>query len=171
MFPPLRAKWALKGRQAVVEITGYNARRTLFGTINIRTGERILMRRWKARQADFQDFLKLLRETHGRRPVVLIVDRSPIHEAGKSQKLAAELGITMLWLPKQCSELNGMDQLWKELKRMMAANRQFQTIDDQAQHCANWILGLTTEQACRKASILSEDFWLRLFCKDFCKPT
>jgi hypothetical protein len=29
-----------------------------------------------------------------------------------------------VWLPKQCSELNAMDQLWKELKGDLAANRQ-----------------------------------------------
>src|SRR5881227_326728 len=31
---------------------------------------------------------------------------------------------------KQCSELNTMDHLGKKLKRLMAANRQFRTIDD-----------------------------------------
>ncbi|WP_404294826.1 hypothetical protein ACD578_26385 (plasmid) [Microvirga sp. RSM25] len=30
LFPPLRATWALKGRQAVVPITGRNAKRVLF---------------------------------------------------------------------------------------------------------------------------------------------
>jgi hypothetical protein len=29
LFPPLRATWALKGRQAVVPITGRNAKRVL----------------------------------------------------------------------------------------------------------------------------------------------
>ncbi len=171
LFPPLRAKWAFKGEQAEVRITGRNARRTLFGTINIRTGHRIVMRRWRARQGDFQDFLRLLRKRHGKRRIVLLLDRSPIHEAAKSQELAAELEILLIWLPKQCSELNGMDQIWKELKRWMAANRQFETIDQQAQRCERWILELRPRAACRKAGILSEDFWLRHFCQNFCKPT
>jgi len=171
MFPPLRAKWAFKGQQAVVRISGRNARRTLFAAINMATGRRIVLRRWRARQADFQAFLWLLRESHATLPIALVLDRSPIHEAVKSQDLAAKLKITLIWLPKQCPELNAMDQLWKELKRWMAANRQFDDIDKQAKHCERWVLGLTNEEALRKASVLSDDFWLRLFCKNFCKPT
>ena len=171
MFPPLRAKWAFKGQQAVVHITGRNARRTLFGTINIRTGHRVVLRRWRARQADFQDLLRLLRRRYRKRRIAMLLDRSPIHEANKSQELAAELEIDLLWLPKQCSELNAMDQMWKELKRWMAANRQFDTIDQQAQRCERWVLDLPVKGACRKASILAERFWLRHFSKNFCKPT
>lgn len=171
MFPPLRAKWAFKGQQAVVAISGRNDRRTLFGTINLRSSERIVMRRSTARQGDFQQLLRLLRVRHANKPIALLLDRSPIHEAGTSQKLAAELKITLIWLPKQCPELNAMDQLWKELKRMMAANRQFTTIDEQADYCENWILGLSVDQARRKAGMLSDDFWLKHLCKNFCKPT
>ena len=171
MSPPLRAKWAMAGEQAVVRISGRNARRTLFGAINMGTGRRIVLRRWRARQADFQAFLRVLRECHGTLPIALVLDRSPIHEAIASQALAAALGIALIWLPKQCPELNAMDQLWKELKRWMAANRQFDDIDEQAEHCERWVLGLSNEDALRKASVLSDGFWLRLFCKNFCKPT
>jgi hypothetical protein len=37
LFPPLRATWALTGTQAVVPITGANAKRVLFGAIDLRT--------------------------------------------------------------------------------------------------------------------------------------
>jgi hypothetical protein len=36
LFPPLRAMWAAIGTQAKVAITGQNAKRVLFGTINVR---------------------------------------------------------------------------------------------------------------------------------------
>jgi hypothetical protein len=54
-----------------------------------------------------------------------------------------------------------MDQLWKELKRLIAANRQATNIDALAQEAANWILTLSTKDALRKAGILSPNFWLR----------
>ena len=41
-----------------------------------------------------------------------------------SLALAAELNIRLLWLPRQCSELNAMDHLWRHLKADLAANRQ-----------------------------------------------
>lgn len=171
MFPPLRARWAFKGQQAIVGITGRNDRRTLFGTVDVRTGDRVMMRRWKARQADFQALLRLLRERYGKRRIALLLDRSPIHDAAASKKLAVELKITLIWLPKQCSELNAMDQLWKELKRMMAANRQFADIDTQAAYCEGWVLGLSRDEARRKAGLLSDNFWLKHFRQNFCKPT
>src|SRR5947209_20633907 len=42
LFPPLRAMWAAIGTQAKVAITGQNARRGLFGTINVRTARRAI---------------------------------------------------------------------------------------------------------------------------------
>jgi hypothetical protein len=71
------------------------------------------------------------------------------------------LRVELVWLPKQCSELNAMDHVWKELKRLIAANRQFRTIDDEAEHAERWFLGLTPREALRKAGVLSENFWLK----------
>jgi hypothetical protein len=38
-FPPLRSRWARRGEQAVVTISGKNSRRVLHGAINVVTGE------------------------------------------------------------------------------------------------------------------------------------
>src|SRR5204863_2746 len=43
LFPPLRAAWAPKGRQAMVPITGANAKRVLFGAINLHTAHRVAL--------------------------------------------------------------------------------------------------------------------------------
>ena len=40
LYPPLRAMWAKIGTPAKVCITGHNARRVLFGTINVKTAHR-----------------------------------------------------------------------------------------------------------------------------------
>jgi len=66
----------------------------------------------------------------------------------------------LLWLPTQCPELNPVDHLWRELKRLVAANRQFRTIDEEARYAMRWFLGLTERQALRKAGILAPGFWL-----------
>jgi transposase len=159
-FPPLRHTWAFRGEQAVVPITGQNAKRVLFGAVNPRTGHRLLLRRYRQRQEDFQEFLRYLRRHYPGRPIWLLLDKAPCHEAVRSQALAARLGIVLVWLPKQCSELNAMDHLWKELKRVIAANRQFPTIDDEAENAERWVLQLTPQQARRKCGVLSGNFWL-----------
>jgi hypothetical protein len=73
----------------------------------------------------------------------------------------------MLWLPKQAPELNAMDQLWRELKRLIAANRQAESTDTLAANAAAWVLGLTPQQARRKAGISSKRFWLRKLLQNF----
>ena len=161
LFPPLRFAWASQGGQAEVRISGRNAKRVLFGAINPRTGHRLVLRRPRMRQEDFQAFLRHLRRCYPGRPLWLLLDRAPCHEALKGQKLAARLGVELLWLPRQCPELNAVDQLWKGLKRLIAANRQFRTIDEGADYAEHWLLDLTPRQALRKAGILAEDCWLK----------
>ena len=163
LFPPLRACGAWRGQQATVPITGRNAKRVLFGTINLRTGHRVMLRRQRMRQEDFQAFLHLLRTRYGEREIWLLLDEAPGHTAEKSLAVAASLAIELVWLPKQCSELNAMDHLWKELKRRLAANRQFRTIDEGAEYAEHWVLRLSPQEARRKAGILSKNYWLQSF--------
>jgi hypothetical protein len=60
LFPILRRAWSMLGEQARVYITGRNAKRVLLAAINVRTGHRVVMRRRRMRQEDFQDFLHLM---------------------------------------------------------------------------------------------------------------
>jgi hypothetical protein len=162
-FPPLRHAWAFRGQQASVPITGRNAKRVLFATLNPRTGHRLVLARPRERQEDFQAFLLYLRRCYPGRPLWLLLDQASCHSAVKSQALAQRLDITLVWLPTQCPELNLVDHLWKDLKRLIAANRQFATIDDEAEQCMQWLLGLSPRQALRKAGALSKNFWLKEF--------
>src|SRR4051794_1940015 len=43
LFPPLRATWSRVGEPAVVPITGANAKRVLFGALNVCTGHRVVL--------------------------------------------------------------------------------------------------------------------------------
>lgn len=160
-FPPLRCRWSQRGEQAEVRITGRNAKRVLFGTINPQTGHRVVLRRRGARQEDFHAFLDLLRQRYGNRPLYLLRDRAPCHEAARGQALAARLEIALMWLPEQSSELNAMDHLWRFVKKDVSANWQWSTVDEHADQAEGWALGLSNREALRKAGILSGDFWLR----------
>ena len=163
LFPVLRRAWSLRGQQAVVPITGRNAKRVLFATINLRTGHRICLRRANMRQENFHALLREVRRRYKQRSVWMLLDEAPCHIAAQSQRLAAVLNIHLVCLPKQCSELNAMDQLWKELKSKVSANYQFSSIEEHAEYAAAWLLKLTDQDALRKASVLSKNFWLKSF--------
>jgi hypothetical protein len=54
-------------------------------------------------------------------------------------------------LPKRTPELNAMDQLRRELKRVVAANRQAPHIDALATSAMLWVVMLPPTEARRKA--------------------
>jgi transposase len=163
LFPVLRRAWSLRGEQAVVAITGRNAKRVLFATINLRTGHRIVVRALNMRQTSFHALLREVRRRYKQRPVWMLLDEAKCHIAERSRALAAVLDIHFVWLPKQCSELNSMDQLWKELKGTISANYQYASIDEHAEYAEHWLLALTNNEALRKAGVLSKNFWLQSF--------
>jgi hypothetical protein len=115
------------------------------------------------RQASFQAFLRLLRHLYPGRVIWLLVDEAPCHIAPKSQALAEALKIVLVWLPKQCSELNVMDHLWRALKDKISANYQFKSIDEHADFAENWLRSLSHHQTLLKAGVFSRNFWLQSF--------
>ena len=172
LFPPLRAMWAAIGTQAKVAITGQSARRVLFGTINVRTARRTIYIGRSAGAHEVRAFLLALRKAYRRAGTIwLLADRASGHTAAATLALAKELRIEFVWLPKQWPELNAMDQLWKELKRDVAANRQAASIDNLADRACQWVLNLTPSKARRKSGMASSKFWLRSLLQHIWQPT
>ena len=142
-------------------LSGANARRVVFGTINIDTGHRLFLARKRQRGEDFRAFLPVIRSHYRAWDVALLLDEDPSHTAQESQDLAADLGIALIWLPKRCPELNGMDHLWGHGKDHRCANWQYASIDEEVDDFIHYLQGLSNREALRQAGILSEDFWLR----------
>lgn len=161
LFPPLRSGWARKGEPAEVMLSGFNARRVIFGAMNLRTGKRLFLVREHQRSTDFQLFLKALRSQYKHRPIALLLDEDPSHTAKGSVELAKQLDITLIWLPKRLPKLNPMDTLWGQAKDLINANRQYATIDKQAARFVAYLRRLTDKEALHLAGVLSGKFWLR----------
>jgi len=169
MFPPLRAGWSPRGEPAEVHISGWNARRVIFGAMNLMTGTRLLLPRARGRAGDFQAFLGEVRRHYRGWHVALLLDGDPSHTA-KASVRAAE-GMTLLWLPKRSPELNPMDTLWGQGKDVISANKQYATIDDQVERFLAHLNGLSSREALHTSGVLSDDFWLKAtLSKKFCGP-
>ena len=160
LFPPLRASWSPRGEPQPVEISGRNAKRVLFGTINIRTGHRLRLVRFRQRGEDFRAFLELIHDHYRAWRLVLLLDEDSSHTAGASQDLAEEYYIHLQWLPKRSPHLNPMDHLWRHNKGEISANRQHVSINDLVEATLNYFDTLSNADALRKAGLQSEDFWL-----------
>lgn len=160
LFPPLRSAWGRRGQPLEVRLSGGNARRVVFGTINMKTGHRLFLARKRQRSEDFQTFLLMVAHHYRGRPVALLLDEDPSHTAQASQAQAAELGIRLIWLPKRCPELNGMDHLWGHGKDHICADRQYDDLDAEVERFIAYLQGLSNRDARRQAGLLSPDFWL-----------
>jgi hypothetical protein len=110
--------------------------------------------------ADFQAILRLIRESYGDKEVALLLDGAGRHSSQASEGLAAYLGIDLIYLPTRCTNINPMDRLWRYGKDKMCANKQYLSIDYQANRFIEYLLGLSPQESLRKAGILSGRFWL-----------
>ncbi len=139
-FPPLRAAWAPRGAQRVVVISGRNARRVLHGALDIQTGHLIRVVRARNRGADCAALIEALA---ARCPVgvphLLVWDNAPPHHTHAARDAAAAAGIVISWLPFRSPELNPCEDVWRELKRVVAANRAYADVDEQAARAVTWL--------------------------------
>src|SRR3954453_22640017 len=88
LFPPLRAAWSRVGEQARVPVTGRNAKRVLFGAINVQNGRCTVVCRKSAGGAEARAFLTELRQRYRKaRTIWLLLDRAPAHTATKTLRL------------------------------------------------------------------------------------
>src|SRR3954471_9739099 len=86
LFPPLRSTWARRGEQALVPVTGRNAKRVLFGAINVRTGHRIVVQRRGEGAPDVQALFKAVRRCYRRAATIwLLLDEASAHTAAGTQ--------------------------------------------------------------------------------------
>ena len=64
-----------------------------------------------------------------------------------------------------------MDTLWGQAKDVIAANKQYATIDEQVDRFLGYLDGLSGRDALQTAGVFSDNFWLRTaLSKKFCGP-
>ena len=159
LFPPLCTAWSKRGEDAKVWLSGRNARRVIFGAMNLRTGTRLFVPREKGRSGDFQAFLGEVRLHYWGWHVAMLLDEDPSHTAKASLREAE--GMTLLWLPKRSPKLNPMDTLWGQGKDVVSANKQYTTIEEQVDRFLDYLRSLTNQEALHTSGVLSKRFWLK----------
>ena len=158
--PPLYAAYGHIGAQVRVPITGNRAKRILHGTINVGSGDVVLLITDAWEQEEHQTFLSLVRSHWRGWNIVLFEDRAGQHKAPASRAWAERLGIEVRLLPRATPELNAMDHLWRQAKRETQGKRPPQPIEESAMDACRYILNLSPRQRLRQAGVLSGDFWL-----------
>ena len=158
--PPLYCCYGRLGEQVCVPITGNRAKRILHGTINVRSGEVLLLITEEWVQETHQYFLSMIRSHWRGWHIVLFEDRGSPHTAEGSRELAKRLGIQLRFLPRATPKLNAMDHLWRHVKGRALADRKTRSIEESAQKACQYIFDLSPYKRLKQAGILSGNFWL-----------
>ncbi len=160
-FPPLRSAWARRGEQSIVVVSGRNARRVIHGALNIVSGERVQVVRERTRGEDVKVAVEALGSHRPEVTKLLVLDNAPPHHTKVVRETAAAANIEIAWLPFRSPELNPCEDLWRELKRDVAANRVYSSVEELAERAVLWLEGLSSEQALRCSGLRSSKFtWL-----------
>jgi transposase len=141
-FPPLRASGAKRGQQRVVVISGHTGRRVIQGALNARSGAFVQLVRERSRQDDSRAFIEWLGQVRPDVPKRLIWDTAPPHHPKRVLAAAEAAHITIAWLPFRSPELNPLEDLWRLLKAVVAANRVYDTLDALGAPCPLLAAGL-----------------------------
>lgn len=128
----LRAMWQRIGEQLRLPTPGQNRRRSVFGGLNIRTGQWHYTLADHKRTADFIDFLSGLLQAYATGVIFVIVDNASIHASKALMAwLAQQPRIQLVYLPTYSGhELNPVEKVWWRLKQYIAANRNFLSLAD-----------------------------------------
>ncbi len=130
LLPLIRAMWHWLDEQIRVPTPGSNQTRCLFGALNIRSGQWSYLVRRHMYKEDFIAFLEHLLTVYASGLIILIVDNYSSHTA---KLVAAWLEehprLQMHVLPKYCSHLNPVENIWLRLKERIAANRLHGSLD------------------------------------------
>ena len=128
--------------------SGSNVTRDLFGALNIRTGQWTYLVRQHLYKEDFIAFLEHLLEVYATGTVILIVDNYSSHTAHLVQDWRhAHPRLQLHYLPKYCSHLNPVENIWLRLKGKIAANRLYGSMQSLLDAVGTFFHDMTPELA------------------------
>ena len=160
-FPPLRASWAKRGTQREVVISGHNGRRVIHGALNATTGELVHLGRERSRQDDCIAFIEQLGKLRPDTPKLLIWDNAPPHHPKRVLAAAEQVRITIAWLPFRSPELNPLEDVWRLLKAVIAANRVYDSLETLLAQALAWLAACLPHSLLARSGLASSKFdWL-----------
>lgn len=130
LLATLRAMWQRVKTQVRLPTPGQNAKLGVFGGLNLRTGDWHYQIRPHKRSSDFTAFLSGLVSAYAVGTIYVILDNVSIHHSQATLKwLSTHPRLHLVYLPTYSGhQLNPVEKVWWQLKRTIAANRNFRNI-------------------------------------------
>lgn len=131
LLATIRAMWQRVKTQVHLPTPGKNAKRGIFGALNLRTGQWHYQVNTNKRSADFTAFLSALLVAYAVGTIYVILDNVSIHHSKMTLAwLASHPRLRLVYLPTYSGhQLNPVEKVWWQLKRTIAANRNFTSVE------------------------------------------
>jgi transposase len=148
LFPVLRQMWMRMGAQRELPAPLTNQKRTIFGALEIFTGEVFYRHFPRQRTVEMIAFLEAVCAHYAGHPILLILDHASIH---KSRALLTWLAdhpqLELIYLPKFGGHRdNPVEKLWWHLKGYAAANRCCHSMEDLITVVTRYLDSLTPDR-------------------------
>jgi putative transposase len=145
----VRSMWQRIGEQKRIPTPGQNAKRGVFGGLNLRTGEWFYHITPRKRSVEFIAFLTALLTAYPVGTIYVIVDNASIHTSrAVEQWLTSHTRLQLVYLPTYSGHrLNPVEKVWWDLKDDIAANRCFKSLIELEQAVHRYFADLTKERA------------------------
>ena len=147
LLPVLRAMWQRQGEQVRIATPGQNAKRGVFGALDLRSGQWFYHLTERKRSVEFIAFLAMLLTAYPLGTLYVIVDNASIHTS-KAVKawLEAQPRLQLIYLPTYSGhQLNPVEKVWWDLKGCIAANHGFKTLAELDQAIRKYFANMTAK--------------------------
>jgi transposase len=145
LLATVRAAWQRVNTQLRLPTPGQNAKLGVFGGLNVRTGQWHFTTSPRKRSIDFIAFLTVVLSGYATGLIYVIVDNASIHHSAVTRKwLLAHPRVQLVYLPTYSGhQLNPVEKVWWQLKRSIAANRNFKSLAELEIAIRSCLLGLS----------------------------
>jgi transposase len=125
------------------------------------TGQLVTLVREHCRTADTQAFVEQLGTVRPEAPKLLVWNNAPPHHPKVVRHAAEAARITLAFLPFRAPELMPCDDLWRQLKAVVAANRAYAAVTELAERAVAWLDAIPPADRLRRSGLTSSKFtWL-----------
>jgi transposase len=133
--------WSLQGQTPCVRVDPSRSKTNFYGTLNLQTGEEVVLRAKKLNSVTTAAYLVQILEAYPDVLILLFWDRAPWHRGRAiDQVLHAHPRLEILWYPVATPELNPQEHVWKATRRAVSHNHMQPHLEPLAAQFENHLL-------------------------------
>lgn len=136
--------WLPQGEYPRIEVATKRDARSIYGFLNIRTGQETAFKtKWQNMYITY-DVLGQLRKVYPTEKLFIVWDKAPWHKGSKAQQFIKEDGhIEILDFPRAAPDENPQEHIWKNGRSKITHNRFIDNIDQATDEFVNYLHSTT----------------------------